>query len=219
MGDILYENSGPATWVKVLGISWSCAFGHIPSKKGKIIRTFTSYHKEGKTVPSNVSMSGDSIFCSQEYSIKSYARQHRWFPVLSKNQSRKIMYSTVIQATLSLEQHNTPEWNSIRGICGGIRCHMVFIASPSGRITAQMSRGLEHGHVIYNRHLHIFWKVRPGILLGSGINVGPDHGCQITMKSELLIISWLPSDNKVMRSGKSRTNASCNRSDTPKIKE
>lgn len=44
------------------------------------------------------------------------------------------------------------------------------------------------------------------MILGPDRNAVPDCGHQTTMRPELLIMSYLPSDHKVMRSGGSRPN-------------
>lgn len=51
VGDKIYKDPSPAISVKFLGLLWSWAFGDILSKKGQIIATCTSYHKQGSSSP------------------------------------------------------------------------------------------------------------------------------------------------------------------------
>lgn len=78
-------------------------WGHPLQRKERLSQHLHPITKKEEPYLVDVSMSGDSIFHSQEYGTKSYARQRSPFPALSKNQSRKIMYSTAVQVSLSLK--------------------------------------------------------------------------------------------------------------------
>lgn len=65
---------------------------------------------------------------------------------------------------------------NVRGINGRKRCHVEFLASPSGIITVRASRVLEQGNTICSIELYSFWKTISGMLLDPGRREVLNHG-------------------------------------------